>query len=70
MLMPKMDGVETIIALRRIDAGARIIAISGGGSLFQANNCLQIAQSLGANETLLKPFSTDYLSACINAALL
>ena len=69
ILMPKKDGVETIIELRRLDATTRIIAISGGGHLIPSENCLKIARSLGVNEVLEKPFTIDALEACIAAEL-
>ncbi len=69
ILMPKKDGVETIIEMRRINAETRIIAISGGGQLVPAVNCLKIARSLGVNEVLEKPFTIDALEACIAAEL-
>jgi len=69
ILMPKKDGVETIIEMRRIDAQVRIIAISGGGHLVPATNCLKIARSLGVNEVLQKPFTMDALEACITAEM-
>ena len=69
ILMPKKDGVETIIELRRIDPSVRIIAISGGGHLVPAQNCIQIAKSLGVHTALEKPFSVDTLQACIVAEL-
>ena len=69
ILMPKKDGVETIIELRRIDPTVRIIAISGGGHLVPAQNCILIARSLGVHTALEKPFSVDTLQACIVAEL-
>jgi len=69
ILMPKKDGVETIIELRKLNAETRIIAISGGGQLVPAQNCLKIARSLGVNEVLEKPFTIDALEACIAAEL-
>jgi DNA-binding NtrC family response regulator len=67
IIMPKKDGVETIIALRRLNAATRIIAISGGGHLVSALNCIQIAKGLGVYQALEKPFSMDTLAACIEA---
>ncbi len=69
IIMPIKDGIETILALRRIDATTRIIAISGGGHLIPAFNCIQIAKGLGVQEALEKPFSMDTLAACIEARL-
>src|SRR5215469_8931676 len=51
MLMPEMDGVETILALRRAYPGVRIIAMSGGG-INSAENYLAIARALGTSKIL------------------
>lgn len=69
IIMPKKEGAETIIELRRMDAGARIIAISGGGKMVLAHTCLQIARSLNVKEVLEKPFPMEHLTACIAAML-
>ncbi|MFA6290045.1 MAG: response regulator [Opitutaceae bacterium] len=69
MIMPRRDGVETIIALRRLNAGAHIIAISGGGNLVPAENCLEIATKIGASQVLQKPFTVRALAACIASEL-
>jgi DNA-binding response OmpR family regulator len=55
MLMPEMDGVETIQQLRESFPGVKIIAISGGG-LASPDHYLKIARKLGADKTLRKPF--------------
>ena len=54
MVMPVMDGVETIVALRRGYPDVKIIAISEGG-FGPAENCLKIAHKLGAQKTFSKP---------------
>src|SRR3974390_701275 len=55
MLMPEMDGVETIQQLRRSFPDVKIMAISGGG-LASPDHYLRIAKKLGADKTLKKPF--------------
>jgi CheY-like chemotaxis protein len=55
MLMPEMDGVETILALRRVYPEVKIIAMSGGG-INSAENYLAIARTLGTHKVLAKPF--------------
>ncbi len=68
MLMPEQEGVETIRELRQEFPGVKIIAISGGmqsGSI----DILGIAQRLGAQRTLRKPFSRDELLMTIQAVL-
>ena len=69
IIMPGKDGVETIIGLRQLDAGARIIAISGGGQMIPTMTCVQIARSLGVKQVLEKPFTSETLEACIVAEL-
>jgi DNA-binding response OmpR family regulator len=58
MLMPEMEGAETIFALRRFFPGVRIIAVSGGG-LCSAEAHLQIARALGSDKILSKPLIPD-----------
>ena len=60
LLMPEMDGIETIMALKREFPDVKIIAISGGGRI-GPEDYLKMANSLGAQYTLKKPFSTKEL---------
>jgi CheY-like chemotaxis protein len=55
ILMPEMEGLETIIALRRENPNVRIIAISGGGQC--GHDYLPISLKLGALLTIAKPFT-------------
>jgi CheY-like chemotaxis protein len=73
IIMPKLNGVEAIAALRERFPGARIIAISGGGNYgvsdYQPNAItpsayLAAANKAGAHIILTKPFdSADLLKA-------
>jgi DNA-binding response OmpR family regulator len=56
MLMPTMDGVEIMRALRAFRLPVKIIAISGGGAL-DHGDLLATARRLGADATLGKPFA-------------
>ena len=60
LLMPVMEGLETIQALRRMRSRARILAMSGRW-WDSADICLKTARSLGAEATLTKPFSVGQL---------
>src|SRR3954470_7756564 len=61
MVMPGMEGVETILALRRRHPGIKILAVSGAGG---ADCYLRIARELGAQKTLPKPLQpSDLLEA-------
>jgi CheY-like chemotaxis protein len=63
LIMPEMDGIEVIMALRQ-----RFIAMSGGGRL-SATDLLSVASRLGASQTLSKPVSSPELLAAIRTVL-
>lgn len=56
IIMPEVDGIETIMALRREYPSVKIIAISGG-SRVGPREFLNLARVLGAHRTLHKPFA-------------
>ena len=60
IIMPEQEGIDTIIQIRRERPGIKIIAISGGGRIRNID-FLEMAQSLGADEVLAKPFEADEL---------
>jgi CheY-like chemotaxis protein len=68
ILMPDKEGLETIMELRQDFPRARIIAISGGTKLGRLN-FLAMAQKLGAQYTLQKPFSLQEMLEIIRQAL-
>ncbi len=57
IVMPEKEGIETIMAIRRNKYDVKIIAISGGGRL-KPDSYLTVAEKLGADEVLKKPFDT------------
>lgn len=56
LIMPEKEGIETIIELKKLNPAVKIMAISGGGKV-GPENYLVLADALGANATLKKPFS-------------
>ncbi len=56
LVMPGKEGLEMIMEFRRLYAGAKIIAISGGERI-GSQASLQMAKALGAQRVLAKPFS-------------
>jgi CheY-like chemotaxis protein len=70
ILMPKMDGVETIIELARRGIDIPIIAMSGGRRMITAEFNLESAELLDVAATLSKPFSRADLRKAIAGALL
>jgi CheY-like chemotaxis protein len=62
LIMPDGEGLELIKHLRGLYKRLKIIAVTGGGRGGKANY-LFIAQSMGADYTIEKPFSNqDFLS--------
>lgn len=58
MIMPDMDGLETIRRVRVIQPEIKIIAMSGGGRM-EAINYLMLAVKLGAHRAMQKPFGVS-----------
>ena len=61
IIMPEMDGVETVRAARQLHPDLPILAISGGGS-FDPGDYLGIARVFGATDILPKPFKPGELA--------
>jgi CheY-like chemotaxis protein len=62
LIMPKTEGIQLILEIRRTHKKIGIIAISGGGR--NGANYLGSAKKLGANAILPKPLAqSDVLSA-------
>jgi CheY-like chemotaxis protein len=70
IVMPEMDGLETITRLRESNPGLRVIAISGGGRWMSAESNLRLSGLMGANRTLHKPISPDLLLTEVEAVLM
>lgn len=69
LFMPEKEGIETIIELRKEFPDLKIIAISGGIPGYGPDNFLNIAQKLGANSSLDKPFNMEQLLAAVKKLL-
>ena len=68
IVMPEKEGIQTIVEIRAASDRVRIIAISGGG--FDIGlNYLELAQKLGANAILSKPFRPADLVALVDRLL-
>lgn len=55
IVMPRREGIWTLLGIRRLNPHAKIIAMSGGAQL-SALDLLGAAGTLGANAILQKPF--------------
>lgn len=60
IIMPQKEGIELIRDLRKNYPDLPVIAMSGGGRV-EPENYLDVAQKLGADCMLKKPFSTEEL---------
>ncbi|MDB5430458.1 MAG: multi-sensor hybrid histidine kinase [Caulobacter sp.] len=69
MLMPEMDGVESIMTIRRKRPATPVIAISAGAKHQPAGDLLRLASALGANATLSKPVRQGELLALVGQLL-
>jgi DNA-binding response OmpR family regulator len=68
IVMPDMDGFETIRELRRIDGKVPVMAMSGGGKV-DPHTYLDLARQFGARQILEKPFDRDMLLEKVEAIL-
>ncbi len=64
LAMPIMDGMQLIEQILAEDKGALIIAVSGVGT-----EQLELAESLGANRTLQKPYGASELLEAVTQTL-
>jgi CheY-like chemotaxis protein len=58
IVMPNIDGLELIKAIRRTDRAIKILAMSGQAGWMQGGY-LRAAAAFGADHALKKPFSTS-----------
>ncbi len=68
IIMPKKEGIETIIELQDDYPKVKIIAISGGGRT-RNKDYLKFASDLGVRHVMAKPFSADELQNVVRDAL-
>jgi CheY-like chemotaxis protein len=69
LFMPVKEGIETVIELRKEFPDLKILAISGGIPGYGPDNFLHIAQKLGADSRLSKPFTMQHLLSVVGNLL-
>jgi len=65
MLMPELDGLETLERLREQKLAGKLIAMSGGGALIGAEDALSASRPL-ADAVVRKPFENADLVALVD----
>lgn len=65
IIMPEKEGIQFIREIKRTYPDIKILAISGGGAI-DAKQYLELAQNLGADSILEKPFDDQDLMDAIN----
>ena len=68
LIMPEMEGVETIRIMRKLRPSLPIFAITGGGR-GSPENYLSIAQRFGATQLFQKPFEFSVLCSAVTTVL-
>ena len=68
IFMPEQDGIELIIQARRERPDTKIIAMSGRGRVGNTS-FLDIADYLGADATIAKPFDAELLLRSVRSVL-
>ncbi|MBF0445951.1 MAG: response regulator [Magnetococcales bacterium] len=69
IFMPVKDGIELLRDLKKTNIEIKIIAISGGGQNYSPDMALSVAEMLGTNKILIKPFTKIDLITIINEML-
>lgn len=69
ILMPEMDGIETIKALKAQHPVLKIMAITGGGHYLNRELCFHLALCLGAEVVLEKPLEAKPFLETVAALL-
>ncbi len=65
IVMPGMDGIDTLRELQKVVPKLPVIVLSGYGDL----NTAREAMLLGANDYITKPFDVDFMKAAIKGIL-
>jgi CheY-like chemotaxis protein len=68
IIMPNMEGIETLRTVKKINPDIKVIVISGGARTGNLNY-LSVAEKLGADAVLDKPFGSKKLIETIKSIL-
>ena len=68
IIMPEVEGIETIRSLSKSNSGCKIIAMSGGGRI-DADKYLRMAKQMGADDVIPKPIEETILLDSVSRVL-
>lgn len=69
IVMPRQEGIDMIRKIRRLSLAVPILAVSASQTEGRYGGYLDLAKSVGATATLVKPFTADQLLAIIESLL-
>lgn len=69
LVMPRKNGIEMIMQLKKSRPDIKVIAISGGAGFSGQIDLLSVAQLLGARHIIKKPFTVDEIRTAVNDML-
>jgi DNA-binding response OmpR family regulator len=69
LVMPEMNGIELVMAIKSKKPEQKIIAISGGGGITGRFDYLPVVELLGADKILAKPFQLNELMGAVKTVL-
>jgi two-component system, OmpR family, response regulator CpxR len=64
VFMPEMDGIETLLSIKKQSPTTSVIVMTGGGARGRMD-FLEAATRLGADEVVQKPFTAEQLVAAV-----
>ncbi len=68
IIMPGKEGIETIFELKQLNNKIKLIIMSGGGFI-EPDNYLRIAETIGVDAVMKKPFEKKELLSTVREAL-
>jgi DNA-binding response OmpR family regulator len=69
VLMPDVDGLEVIRLVKAAHPGCKVIVMSAGGRFNKSGVLLHLANSLGAEFTIAKPFGIPELCHAVDGVM-
>lgn len=69
LVMPTMNGIDLVMAVRKQYPALKIIAISGGGGISGRFDYLPVANLVGAARVIRKPFALADMRAAVREVL-